>query len=65
MGRPDKRKAARDSQFFVKKKRITWNKPIVGAICASRKLQLLESDKGSFYNQANWMKEHEFDKGLY
>ena len=37
----------------------------IWAICASRKFQLLESDKGSFYNQADWVKEYEFDKGLY
>ena len=65
MGRPDKRKAARDSQFVRKKKRIPWNKPITGAMSASRKLQLFESDKGSFYNQANWIEEYEYDKGLY
>ena len=28
-------------------------------------MQLLESDKGSFYNQANWIEEYEHDKGLY
>ena len=38
MGRPDKRKAARDSQFVGKKKRIPWNKPIEGTMGASRKL---------------------------
>ena len=65
MGRPDKRKAARDSQFVRKKKRIPWNKPITGAMSASRKLQFFESDKGSFYNQANWIEEYEYDKGLY
>ena len=65
MGLPDKRKAARDSQFVRKKKRIPWNKPIAGAMSASRKLQLFESDKGSFYNQANWIEEYEYDKGLY
>ena len=65
MGRPDKRKAARDSQFFRKKKRIPWDKPIAGAMSASQKLQLFESDKGSFYNQANWIEEYEYDKGLY
>ena len=31
----------------------------------SRKLQLPEFDKGSFYNQANWIEEYEYDKGLY
>ena len=65
MARPDKRKAARDSHFVRKKKRISWKKPIAGAMNASRKLQLFESDKGSFYNQANWIEEYEYDKGLY
>ena len=37
----------------------------MGAMGASRKLQLLESDKGSFYNQVNWIEEYEYDKGLY
>ena len=32
---------------------------------AFRKLRLLESDKGSLYNQASWMEEYEYDKGLY
>ena len=31
---------------------------------ASWKLQLLESDKGSFYNQANWIEECEYGKDL-
>ena len=65
MGRPDKWKAARDSQFVRKKKWIPWNKPIAGAMSASWKLQLFESDKGSFYNQSNWIEEYEYDKGLY
>ena len=64
MGQPDKRKAARRSQFVRKKKRIPWHKPIAGAMSASRKLQLFESDKGSFYNQANWIEEYEYNKGL-
>ena len=65
MSRPDKCKAARDSQFVRKKKQIPWNKPITEAMSASRKLQLFESDKGSFYNQANWIEEYEYSKGLY
>ena len=65
MGRPDKRKAARDSHFVGKKKRIPWNKPNAGARSASQKLKLFESDKGSFYNQANWIEEYEYNKGLY
>ena len=31
----------------------------------SRKLQLFELDKSLFYNQANWIEEYEYDKGLY
>ena len=65
MGRPDKWKAARESQFARKKKRIPWNKPIPGAMSASWKLQLFESDKGLFYNQANWIEEYEYGKDLY
>ena len=54
MGWPDKQKAARDLQFIgKKKKRIPWNRPFLGAVGASWNLQLLESDKGSFCNQAN------------
>ena len=34
-------------------------------MAASRELQLLESNKGSFYNQANWIEEYEYYKGLY
>ena len=32
MGRPDKRKAARDSWLAALKNRIPWNKPITGAM---------------------------------
>lgn len=32
---------------------------------ASRKLQLYEFCRGSFYNQENCTEEYEFDKGLY
>ena len=65
MDRPDKRKAARYSQFARKKKRIPWNKPIAVAMSASQKLQLFESEKNSFYNQANWIEEYEYDQDLY
>ena len=34
-------------------------------MCVSQKLQFFESDKGLFYNQANWIEEYEYDKGLY
>ena len=37
----------------------------MGAIGPSQKLQLLESDKGLFCNQANCIEEYEYDKGLY
>ena len=45
-------------------KRIPWNKPTAVAMGASWKLQLFESNKGSFYNQANWIEEYKY-KGLY
>ena len=32
---------------------------------ASQILQLLEFDKGSFYNQTNWIEEYEYEEGLY
>ena len=32
---------------------------------ASWKLQLFELDKGSFCNQANWIEEYKYDRGLY
>ena len=63
MGRPDKWKAARDSQFAGKKKNPT-EYTYREAMGASWKLQLLESDKGSFYNQANWIEECEYGKDL-
>ena len=56
MGRPDKQKAARDSQF-VGKKEMPSNKSIPGAMGAFRKMQFLESNKGSSYNQANRIQE--------
>ena len=31
----------------------------------SRKLQLLESNKDLFYNQANCIEEYKYDQGLY
>ena len=44
---------------------MPWNKPTAGAMGASWKLQLLESDRSSFYNQVNWTEEYKYDKGLY
>ena len=38
---------------------------LLWAIGDYRKLQLLKSNKGSFYNQPNWNEEYEYDKGLY
>ena len=32
---------------------------------ASQKLQLFEMGQGSFFNQANWIEEYEYYKGLY
>ena len=60
MGRPDKRKAARDSQFVGKKKESHG----INLSRGQWVLKLLRSDKG-FYNQANWIEEYEYDKGLY
>ena len=61
MGRTDKQGS--------KKFTVCWgNKEshaIAGVMGASQKLQLLESDKGSFHNQANWIEEYEYDNGLY
>ena len=37
----------------------------MGYTRASRKLQLYEFCRGSFYNQETCIKEYEFDKGLY
>ena len=48
MGRPDKRKAARDSQFVRKKKRIPWNKPIAGAMSASQNYNYLNRTRADF-----------------
>ena len=43
LGGPDKPKATR-LRFCWVKKQIPWNKPIKGAMSASQKLLLLESD---------------------
>lgn len=48
--------ATRDPQFVGKKESHGISHGVMGAMGASQ-IQLLEFDKGSFYNQTNWIAE--------
>ena len=56
MGWPDMQNATRDPQFVGKKESHGISHGVMGAMGASQ-IQLLEFDKGSFYNQTNWIAE--------
>ena len=65
MGRNGKRKYQRNSAFSFKGKRAAWNKRKVKTMAVDTQVNLAESDKGSFYNQKEWLEEHEHGKGMF
>ena len=49
---------------YAGKKRKTWNKP-TKPFLSKWKRKLTKFDKGSYYNQEEWINEHEYGKGRY
>ena len=62
MGRNNKRKYQRNRAFSFKRKRTAWNKSKNKNMTLET---LVESDKGSFYNQREWLEEYEYGKGFF
>ena len=65
MGRNDKCKYQRSCAFSFKRKRTAWNKRKDKAVTLDTQVNLVESDKGSFYNQKEWLEESEYGKGMF
>ena len=65
MGRNDNRKNQRNCAFSFKRKRAAWNKRKDKTMTLDTKVNLAESDKGSFYNQKEWLEEYEYGKGMF
>ena len=65
MGRNDKRKYQRNCAFSFKRKRTAWNKRKDKTMTLDTQVNLAESDKGSFYNQKEWLEEYEYGKGMF
>ena len=65
MGRNDKRKYQRNCVFSFKRKRAAWNKRKDKTMTLGTQVNLAESDKGSFYNQKEWLEEYEYGKGMF
>ena len=65
MGRNDKRKYQRKCAFSFKRKRTAWNKTKDKSMALDTQVNLAESDKGSFYNQKEWLEEPEHEKGMF
>ena len=65
MGRNGKCKHQRNCAFNFKRKRIAWNKIKDKTLTLDTQVNLTESDKGSFYNQKEWLEECEYGKGMF
>ena len=65
MGHNDKRKYQRNCAFSFKRKRAAWNKRKDKTMTLDTQVNLDKSDKGSFYNQKEWLKEYEYGKGMF
>ena len=63
MGRNGKRKYQRNCAFSFNRKRTAWNKR--KTMTLDTRVNLAESDKGSFYNQKEWLEEYEHGKGMF
>ena len=51
--------------FSFKRKRAAWNKRKDKTMTLDTQVNLAESDKGSFYNQKEWLEEYEYGKGMF
>ena len=65
MGRSDKCKYQINCAFSFKRKRTAWNKRKDKAMTLDTQVNLAESDKGSFYNQKEWLEEYEYGNGMF
>ena len=65
MGRNDNRKYQRNCAFSFKRKKTAWNKRKDKAMTLETQVNLAESDKGSFYNQKQWLQEYKYGKGMF
>ena len=65
MGHNDKCKYQRNCAFSFKRKRTAWNKRKDKTMTLDTQVNLAKSDKGSFYNQKEWLKEYEYGKGMF
>ena len=61
MGSNDKCKYQRNCTFSFKRKRAVWNK----SMALDTQVNLAESDKGSIYNQKEWLDGYEHGKGMF
>ena len=65
MGRNNKCKYQRNCAFSFKRKRTAWNKGKDKTMTLDTQVNLAESDKGSFYNQKEWLEKYEYGKGMF
>ena len=65
MGRNEKRKYQKNCAFSVKRKRTAWDKRKAKTMILNTQVNLAESDKGSFYNQKEWLEEYEHGNGMF
>ena len=68
MGRNDKRKYQRNCALSFKRKRSAWNKrkdKTKLCLLTHERVNFAKSDKGSFYNQKEWLEEYEYRKGIF
>ena len=65
MGRNDKRKYQRYCAFSFKRKRTAWKKRKDKTVTLDTQVNLAEIDKGSFYNQKEWLEGYEYGKGMF
>ena len=66
MGRSDKCKYQINCAFSFKRKRTAWNKRKDKTMTLDTQVNLEESsNKGSYYNQKEWLEEYEYGKGMF
>ena len=65
MGCNDKFKYQKNRAFSFKRKMTAWNKRKDKTMTLDTQVNLAESDKGSFYNQKEWLEEYEHGKGMF
>ena len=61
----NKRKYQRNCTFSFKRKRTAWNKRKNKTITLDTQVNLAKNDKGSFYNQKEWLQGYGYGKGMF